>query len=142
MKSIISKTLALLAICTTLFSFSSKPGGEGFEIYLDSKLLVQSYGSDMNTVQSLECSQSPATSRFIIKYYHCGKVGKNRIVTIKDGQNNVLKEFHFPDATTATGVIALDIKDVRSLKKGNAALKLFYSSSELPNGRLLAIVII
>ena len=97
MKSIISKPLALLAICTTLFSFSPKPGGEGFEIYLDNKLLVQRYGSDMNTVQSLECSQSAATSRFIIKYYHCGRAGKNRIVTIKDAQNNVLKEFHFPD---------------------------------------------
>ena len=142
MKSIISKPLALLAICTTLFSFSPKPGGEGFEIYLDSKLLVQRYGGDMNTVQSLECSQSAATSRFIIKYYHCGKAGKSRVVTIKDGQNNVLKQFHFPDAKTPTGVIVLDVKDVRNLKKGSTPLKLFYSSSELPNGRLLASVII
>ena len=97
----------------------------------------------MNTVQSLECSQSAATSsRFITKYYHCGKVGKNRVVTIKDGQNNLLKEFHFPDATTATSVIALDVKDVPKLKKGSESLKLFYSSSELSNGRLLASVII
>ena len=96
----------------------------------------------MNTVQSLECSQSAANSRFIIKYYHCGKLGKNRIVTIKDAQNNVLKEFNFADAKTPTGVIALDVKDVPKLKKGSESLKLFYSSSELSNGRLLASVII
>ena len=142
MKSIISKTMVLVAICTTLFSFSPKPGGEGFEIYLDNQLLVQSYGSDMNIVQSLECSQSAANSRFIIKYYHCGKVGKSRIITIKDAQNKVLKEFNFPDAKTPTGVIAVDVKDVRNLKKGNSPLKLFYSSSELPSGRLLASVVI
>jgi len=142
MKSIISRTLALLAICTTLFSFSPKPGAEGFEIYLDSKLLVQSYGSDMNTVQSLECNQSAANSRFIIKYYHCGKIGKNRIITIKDAQNKVLKEFNFRDAKTPTGVIALDVKDVRNLKNGSSPLKLFYSSSELQGGRLLASVVI
>ena len=96
----------------------------------------------MNTVQNLECSQSAATSRFIIKYYHCGKVAKSRIITIKDAQNKVLKEFNFADAKTPTGVIALDVKDVRNLKKGSSPLKLFYSSSELPNGRLLASVVI
>ena len=142
MKSIINKSMALIAICTALLSFSPKPGGEGFEIYLDNKLLVQRYGNEMNAVQTLECSQSSSASRFIIKYYHCGKVGKNRIITIKDGQNNILKDFHYPDAGTPTGVMALDVKDVRNLKKGTASLKLFYSSSELPNGRLLASVVL
>ena len=88
------------------------------------------------------CRTSSLASNSSIKDYHCGKVGKSRIVTIKDGQNHVLKEFHFPHVKTPTGEIALYIKDVHKLKKDSSPLKIFYSSSELPNRRLLALVVI
>ena len=138
MKSIISKTMSLVAIAATLLSFSPKPGGEGFEISLNSKVMIQRYGSDINAVNSLQLNQSAASDQLTIKYHHCGRVGKNRIVTIKDGQNNVLKEFRYADAATPVAAMAVPVKDILSLKKGNAnTLKLYYSSSELPNGRLL-----
>ncbi|NOT51704.1 MAG: hypothetical protein HOP10_10560 [Chitinophagaceae bacterium] len=70
MKQIISKTLALLAICTALFSFTSNPGGEGFEIYLNSKLLVQRFGEGMNNATTLELSSASATDQLVIKYHH------------------------------------------------------------------------
>ncbi len=138
MKSIISKTLALVAICTALFSFSHKPGGEGFEIYLNNKVILQQYGSDMNTVKSLQLNQSSSTDKLIIKYHHCGRVGKNRIVTIKDGQNNVLKEFRYADTATPIAAMSVPVKDMLDFKKGSSiTLKLYYSSSELPKGRQL-----
>ncbi len=139
MKSIISKTTVLVAICTTLFSFSTKPGGEGFEIYLNNKVVLQQYGGDMNTVKSLQLKSSSTTDKLTIKYHHCGKVGKNRVITIKDGQNKVLKEFRYTDAATPVSAMAINVKDILSLKKvSSSTLKLFYSSSELPNGRVLA----
>jgi len=139
MKSMISKTMMLVAIGATLLSFSTKPGGEGFEISLNNKVMIQRYGSDINTVNSLQLNQATSGDQLIIKYHHCGRVGKNRIVTIKDGQNNVLKEFHYADMATPVSAMTLPVKDILSLKKGNAnTLKLYYSSSELPNGRLLA----
>ncbi len=141
MKSIISKTLALVAICTTLFSFSPKPGGEGFEIYLNNKVLIQQYGSDMNTVKSLHLNQSAPTDQLTIRYHHCGKVGKNRVITIKDGQNKMLKEFHYADAATPVAAMAVNVKDILSLKKNSQVLKLFYSSSELPGGRMLTSIV-
>ena len=139
MKSIISKTMMLVAIGATLLSFSPKPGGEGFEISLNNKVLIQRYGNDINTVNSLQLNQSAASDQLIIKYHHCGKVGKNRIVAIKDGQNNVLKEFRYADVSTPVAAMSLPVKDILSLRKGNAnSLKLYYTSSELPNGRVLA----
>jgi hypothetical protein len=141
MKSFFSKSVALVAICTTLFSFSTKPGGEGFEIYLNNKVVLQQYGGDMNTVKSLQLTQSSPADQLTIKYHHCGKIGKNRVVTIKDHQNKVLKEFRYADATIPVSPMVVNVKDILNLKKGgHNTLKLYYSSTELPNGRMLVTI--
>ena len=99
MKSIISKSMLVLAICATLFSFRNKPGGEGFEIYLNNKVVVQQFG--------------------------------------KDAHNKVLKEFNYADVATPVGAMTVNVKDLLILMRGNNQLKLYYSSSELPKGRML-----
>ena len=149
MKSIISKTLMLVAIAATLLSFSSKfspaspVGGEGFEISLNGKIVLQQFGKDMENVKTLQLSSASANDKLTIRYHHCGKVGKNRIVTIKDEQNKLIKEWHFNDASTAPGDMSCSVQDIISLKKGsNNVFKIYYSSSELPNGRQLASVIV
>jgi len=138
MKSLICKSIAVVTICAALFSFSPMPGGEGFEISLNNKVMIQKFGNEVNSVQNIQLTQASPNDQLIIKYHHCGKVGKNRILAIKDGQNKTLKEFHYADAATPVAAMSLNVKDILGFKKGNAILKLFYSSSELPNGRILA----
>jgi hypothetical protein len=139
MKRIISKALALVTVCTFLFSFTLKPGGEGFEIFLNNKVIIQKFGTEINSVQNLSLNNSSADDKLTIKYHHCGRVGKNRIITIKDAQNNSLKEFRYADGSSQVSYMLVNVKDLASLKKGNnSVLKLFYSSSELPSGRVLA----
>jgi hypothetical protein len=145
MKSIISKTFALVAIAATLLSFSSNSpsGGEGFEISLNGKVVLQQFGKDMDKVKTLQLSAASPNDKITIRYHHCGRVGKNRIVTIKDGQNNLVKEWRFKDVQTALGDMSCNVRDLISLKKGdNSVLNLYYSSSELPNGRQLASVVL
>ena len=143
MKSIISKAMSLVAIAATLLSFSPKPGGEGFEISLNNKVLIQRFGNEMNNVSSLQLNPASSNDQLIIKYHHCGRVGKNRVITIRDGQNDLLKEFRYADVSTAVGAMSLPVKDILNLKKGNAnTLKLYYSSTELPNGRLLTSIVL
>ena len=143
MKSFISKKLALTAICVTMFSFLPNPGGEGFEISLNNKVVIQQYGSDMNNLKSLELSQVSSNEKLTIRNHHCGKIGRNRVVTIKDGQNKILKEFRYEDPATPVGAMSLTIQDILRLKKGTTtAMKLYYSSSELPGGRILATIVI
>ena len=137
MKSIISKSMLVLAICATLVSFRNKPGGEGFEIFLNNKVVVQQFGNDMSKVKNIQLTQSLAAGQLTIKYHHCGRIGKNRIVTVKDAHNKVLKEFNYADAATPVAVMTVNLKDLLNLMKGNNQLKLYYSSSELPNGRML-----
>ena len=141
----------LIALSGVLFSFSVKTaetissyksnfGGEGFEVYLNDKLILQQYGEKMNVVKTLELDQSASNGQLAIRYYHCGKPGKSRVVTIKDEQNVVLKEWRFGDAKDASARVSCNVKDIFALPKFKAGKKvnLYYSATELPNGRLLA----
>ena len=124
----------------TLFPYSNNFGGEGFEVYLNDKLVLQQYGEKMNTVKTLELDQSASNGQLAIRYYHCGKPGKSRVVTIKDEQNVVLKEWRFGDAKDASSKVSCNVKDIFALPKFKAGkkLNLYYAAAELPNGRLLA----
>jgi len=133
----------LLTISAALFSFTSTKsnfGGEGFEVYLNDKLVLQQYGKEMDQIKNLQLDQSASNGQLAIRYYHCGKPGKSRIVTIKDEQNVVLKEWKFGDAKDASAKVSCNVKDIVTLPKIKTGKKvnLYYSASELPNGRLLA----
>jgi len=139
----------LITLSGVLFSFSVKTaetiyknnfGGEGFEVYLNDKLVLQQYGEKMNAVKTLELDQNASNGQLAIRYYHCGKPGKSRVVTIKDEQNVVLKEWRFGDAKDASARVSCNVKDIFALPKFKAGRKvsLYYSATELPNGRLLA----
>jgi hypothetical protein len=138
-----SKALLLAAIViasTILISF--KPaGGEGFEIYLNNKLVMQRFGNQINNVQELQLDRPGPDDKLIVKYHHCGKVGKNRIITIRNENNEVLKEWRYADAATPVSAMSCRMNDIISLEKIKASkLKLFYTSSELPKGRQLATI--
>ena len=141
----------LITLSGVLFSFSVKTaetlfpcknnfGGEGFEVYLNNKLVLQQYGEKMNTVKTLELDQSASNGQLAIRYFHCGKPGKSRVVTIKDEQNVVLKEWRFGDAKDPSARVSCNVKDIFALPKFKAGKKvnLYYAATELPNGRLLA----
>lgn len=143
MKSIITKAMMLIATATALLSFSPNFGGEGFEILLNGKVLLQQFGKDLNSVKSLELNQISASDKLTIRYYHCGHVGKNRVVTVKDGQDKILKQWRYKDSESNVSEMLCTAQDIITLKKaGNNVIKLYYSSSELPAGRMLASVVI
>ncbi len=124
-----------IALSATLFSFTSPFGGEGFEVFLNNKVVLQQFGNSMNTVKTLSLEQASPNDELAIVYHHCGKYGKNRVITIKDGQNNTLKKWSFKDEGAK---MVCKVKDILGLRKGNTALNLYYSSSELPKGRQIA----
>ena len=141
MKSIISKTFALVAIAVSLLSFTPNFGGEGFEISLNGKVVLKQYNKELDVVKTLQLSAAAPDDQLTIRYYHCGKVAKNRVVSIRDGQNKLLKEWHFKDVEIPFGEMTCKVQELINLKKGsNQVLKLYYASSELPDGRQLATV--
>ena len=127
----------MLAICMALFSFSYRWGGEGFEIYLNNKLVLQQFGSQMAGVRSLQLDHRFANEELTVKYYHCGQAGKNRHITIKDAQNRILKDWSFADDKNPG--LNCPVNEILALQRGTDrnSLDLYYSSSELSKGRLL-----
>ena len=137
MKSMLKKTWVLLVLGAVALSFSVLPGGEGFEISLNDKIIVKRYGSDMEKVQTLQLNAASSGDKLTIKYYHCGRVGKNKTIIFKDIKGNIIKEIHFADVNNPIAAMTLRVEEILKLKKGNATLGLYYSSSELPSGRML-----
>lgn len=142
----IKKILAVFSlpvICAALFSFSSPSGGEGFEIYLNNKLVMQQFGSQTAGTKSLPIDQRFANDQLTIKYFHCGQIGKNRHIVIKDGQNRVIKDWQFND-DNKTPAMNCPVNDILKFQKGTeeSKLGLYYSSSELPQGRLLTSIVL
>jgi hypothetical protein len=150
MKTINKKTMAvtwlLVALSVSLFSFSPGKGGEGFEIYLNNKLVLQQFGNQLNKVQTISLDQSVNTGQLNIKYYHCGQMGKNRSITIRNHENKILKEWRYPDVSAGSIAVkditmSCKVADILSVQKKNPGkLNLYYSSSELPKGRLLVTI--
>ena len=134
--------IALLAFCATLFSFAPKFGGEGYQVYVNNKLVLEHYGSQIDLVKTLTLDEYSANGQITVKYYHCGRVSKGRVITIKDDQNNILKQWKFTDVAESTPAMNCSVKEIIGLQKSihNNTMNLYYASSELPGGRLLAVI--
>ena len=132
---------ALVAVCASLFSFTGKWGGEGFEIYLNNKLVLQQFGKDMNQVKTISIDPSFASAQLSVKYYHCGQFGKKRVLAIKNDENKTLKQWTFGDSEKNSDAMRCGVKEILDLQKVSSnKLYLYYSSSELSKERLLATI--
>src|SRR5262245_62027010 len=105
--------LAGLALCAALFSFSTnRGGGEGFEIYLNNKLVLQQFNHDMKAIKTLKLDQTNENDELSVRYYHCGHVGKNRVISIKGENDIVLKQWKFTDVTNSSASMSCKVKDI------------------------------
>jgi len=139
-KLIVAKSLLIL-ICVTLFSFSSKRGGDSFEIVLNGKRVLQQFVYASKGVQTIQLTQTSDNDKLDIYYSHCGQVGKNRYITIKNEKDQPIKVWKLADAADKSRAMSFKLKDILSLRKNKTdKLNLFYSSSELPAGRTLATI--
>ncbi len=139
-KIIFVKSLLIMA-CASLFSFSPKRGGDSFEIVLNGKRVLQQFVYASKGVQTIQLTPTSDNDKLDIYYKHCGQIGKNRYVTVKDEKDQPIKVWKVPDAADNTGAMSFKLKDILSLRKNKTdKLNLFYSSSELPTGRTLATI--
>src|SRR5437868_5975630 len=91
------KSIILFAMSLLLFSFSTNWGGDSYQIYLNKKLLLKEYVSQGHAAQTFSLDKGSYNEEVDIYYSHCGQVGKNRTISIKDGHNRLVKELHYPD---------------------------------------------
>lgn len=132
---------ALLAIsCSALFSFSSPAGGDVVEIYLNDNLLVRQYLYNDKEIKTVSLQNAKAGDQLRVYYGHCGTNGRSRSITLKDGQDKELKKWQFADVSgSAKAMMNFGVKDILGFQKnGNGKFRLYYTSREIPDGKLLA----
>jgi hypothetical protein len=137
-------SLVGVALCALLFSFSSRPGSHSFQVYLDSKLVIDQHVNSNMDAPKLSLDPAENYNQLVVKYNECGRTVTGRTITIKDDRNNVLKELRFEGASSGyEGTMLCPVKDILALKqKGSNTLKLYYSSKEFPVGQQLAYLVI
>lgn len=129
----------MLAFFCGIFSFSGKKGGDMFAIFLNGKQVHQQFVHADKSVKTLTFRSLQPSDKIEVLYSHCGHAGTNRVLAIRDAKNNLLKKFSFGDGETNMSRMGFYQKDVAAANEGKVSL--FYSSTELPEGRLLATIV-
>lgn len=147
MKKIISAyafTLRLIGVvlCATLFSFTNDFGGDTYEIHLNNKLLLRQMVLKQASVADISLHPKTDQGQLSVYYSHCGVTGKGRSISIRDDGHQILKEWSYANATTTHSSMNFTMKELAALHRPGRKLNLFYSSTELPEGKLLAHIVL
>ncbi len=141
MKTLIKRiALPVMAILlsTGLSSFSKPAGGDVFEVYIGKTLMIQQAVHNDKSTRNITLEPSHYNEKLSIRFFHCGTTGKKRVITLKDANNRVLKQFNFTEAKSGNEAMVCNIKDIIDLQNsGSSTIRLYYSSAELPGGRCL-----
>lgn len=133
--------LALLALlCLSASAFAPGAGLDSFEIYLNSRLLVKQAVNEPVSLNRLPLEEARAGDLLVIRYRHCGGVaGRNRSISIRNEQGQVLKQWKFGDAGSGNDDMQVPVKELQQLQKEHQGrLDVYYTSAQLPRGQMLA----
>ena len=106
---------------------------------MNNKLVLQQFLHAEKPLQNLVLNQANYNDKLNIRFSHCGKPGKKRVLTLRDAENRDLKKWIFPDPSVSNSSMSCNVKDIIDMQKSKnpVTFRLYYSSAELPKGRLL-----
>lgn len=136
--------LLSVALSFVLFGFSATTGAHSVQVYLDNKLMIDQYIHEKTVAAKLDLDRAERHDQLIVKYSECGRTVTGRKITIKDSENNVLKEWEFKAPSAGfQEPMPCPLKDVLALKpKKDNTLKLYYSSDDFPQGQQIAYLVL
>src|ERR1700743_3169651 len=107
-----AKVVALLIVGVTVF-LPAFAGGDSYRIFLNGKMVMTQYVTQPLSLSSLPLSEANSKDELVVYYSHCGAIGKERSITIKDEKGTVLKEWKFADADNQKDVgMHIPVKDI------------------------------
>lgn len=145
MRLFISKQSFLFSSLLVLFlsaATNAKAGLDGYEIYLNDKLILKQYVNEPLNLESLGLTQANINDKLTIHYSQCNvpnKLGKSRSITVKDSKGNTVKQWRFNDAKNGNTGMVIAVKELLKLDGANAPgkLSLYYTAEGHATGQLL-----
>jgi len=128
------KAFLLLFVFIFGQSFFHK-GGDYFKVLLNGKMVAEQYLTHPAAIKSLSLNNANQNDRLAFYYSHCGKLGTNRAIALKNDHGNVLKEWKFSDARLPE--MQISVKEVLKASSNLNSTSVYYISNEIPNGKLL-----
>ena len=117
-------------------------GVDSYAIYLNDKLLVKQSLADPIDLKTLPLTEANRNDNLVIQYMQCNapsKIGKNRVISIRDEDGKIVKEWRFKDADQSGSSMIIPVKDVLALQKSaSGTLSFFYSAEGMTKTQKLA----
>ena len=144
MKKFIAFSLTGIVLCTILFAFTRPMGAHSVQVYLDKKLVVDQHLDFKGNAPKIKLDANEKYNQLIVKYDECGRTVTGRKITVKDGDNKMLKAWYFKGSANGFGQpMEFQFNDILALRQnGNNTLKLYYSSNDFPEGQHMASLVI
>jgi hypothetical protein len=137
----IGRGLALVSLLA-MFSWTFPFGGDSLEIFLNKKLVFRQLMYKNESLKTVTLSPEAAKQQMEINYRHCGAVGKSRVLLLKNLQNKIVRSWHFTDVESRDASMVVNVQDIiQRMKHSGDRIHLYYTSKELPGGKLLADII-
>jgi hypothetical protein len=133
-KSWMAAALAVVA-SALLYSFTAPAGGDVVRVYLNKKLVMEQYGPNMRPDQAISIANARPGDQLAVYYGHCGQLGTNRTITIRDDANSQLKQWRFANSGK---YMVCPVKDLNTLQRGKRTLRIYYAADELRSGKWVA----
>lgn len=137
MQLISSKTGFLKSLFAAIFAFlvlglQARAGGDVYEIYLNNKLVIRQALHAPLSLQNLELSTAKAGDKLSIRFLQCnapGKTGKSRMISIRDEQGKIVKQWKFKDASGAGNEMVIPVEELLAVQRqARQPLFVFYSA--------------
>jgi len=135
----IAAKVCCFVLASFLFqAFSGSYGGDYYKVLLNNRLITEQYLTQPVAMKTLSLTNSNNGDHLTVYYSHCGTVGKERSVSVRNQSGSVLKEWKFADSKTME--LQLPVKEILNASSKKGPVFLYYASKEIPSGKqLLAI---
>jgi hypothetical protein len=127
--------LAIAVICL-LSAFTTRPGGYGYTVHLNNKLVGEYYLTSTHQTPTVAVQNADLKSNLGIYFNECGSIGAGRKLSVRSADQKTLKEWSFSNSTTKHDAMEVSIQDVGSLlSSGKVAI--YYTSERVTKPQLL-----
>ena len=133
--TILAATISVFVLC----SFAWRGGGDVFAIYYNGKQVHRQFVHIDQSVKALQLQASGENDKIEVLYSHCGQPGTNRTLALRNAQNELIKELKFGNGESDHSLMTFYPGKI--LKAKNLKINLYYTSTELPEGKLLATIL-
>jgi hypothetical protein len=141
--SIFVKAVLLILLSMPFVGASAFGGIDSYAIYLNDKLIVKQSLGDPLDLKTLPITDKNVSDKLVIRYMQCNapsKVGKNRVISLKNEAGTVVKEWKFKDVDGEASDMVIPVKEILALQKSaSGALSFYYSADGNKTQKLAAL---